>query len=136
MKFAENERQASRSVIAALRNQGWKVFRIEPGQGATPGLPDLLLLKDGVVFFAEIKFQNRQPMEGALPPLRATQRKAIAEWAGAGGYVVVIVLTAIEGQPPVWRIWRVVPVAGNFQMGCAASDADFAKAWNAAIKFA
>lgn len=58
-----NEKYFSNKVRKALREEGFSVWPIETGTTAT-GIPDLLVMGNGVVTFIEIKSRPQLTLEG------------------------------------------------------------------------
>ena len=70
-----SEKTLSQRVVELARARGWKVARWPTWRatGTDPGVPDLLLARDGRVILAELKTQK-----GSLSP-------AQREWLAAAG---------------------------------------------------
>ena len=72
------EKSITNSVIKAAREKGWWVFKIAGGPYQTPGMPDLLLIKQGIARFLEVKTQS-----GRVTPHQQAKMAEIERYAGA-----------------------------------------------------
>ena len=90
-----SEKSITNSIMKAARERGWWVLKIAAGPWQRPGLPDLLLIKDGVARFLEVKTTR-----GTVTPHQQATMLEIERYAGARCDVVRSrdeALAAIDG---------------------------------------
>jgi Holliday junction resolvase len=75
---APREKTITNSIMKAARERGWWVLKLAAGPWQTPGLPDLLLIKDGVARFLEVK-----AAAGRVTPHQQAKMLEIERYAGA-----------------------------------------------------
>lgn len=75
---APREKTITNSIMKAARERGWWVLKLAAGPWQTPGLPDLLLIKDGTARFMEVK-----TAVGRLTPHQQAKMTEIERYAGA-----------------------------------------------------
>lgn len=75
---AAREKSITNSIMAAARERGWWVLKIGAGPWQRPGLPDLLLIKEGVARFIEVKAER-----GKVTPHQQATMLEIERYAGA-----------------------------------------------------
>ena len=71
------EKEWQEQVVALARTVGWKVFHTYDSRRSNPGLPDLILVRDRVVF-AELKRESGR-LSAAQDEWQARLRRAGAE---------------------------------------------------------
>lgn len=84
----------NKHVRKALNNRAnwWRAEKTEDAFKA--GMPDLILLAEGIVARCEMKFAKRPPKTrgaGVPKPLSTEQRRALEEWIGCGGLGWVLI---------------------------------------------
>jgi hypothetical protein len=97
------ETQFRRQVVNALRSVGFMVSVIEPNLGSTPGIPDLVLSKDDLDRWVELKVTDKTPTtrqvwEDLLRPVQRRwirDRVMVADVRVVPVYVLVRVPTGI-----------------------------------------
>jgi hypothetical protein len=72
------EKSITNSIMVAARARGWWVMKIGAGPWQRPGLPDLLLIKDGVARFLEVKTAT-----GKVSSTQQSTMLEIERYAGA-----------------------------------------------------
>jgi hypothetical protein len=72
------EKTITNSIMKAARERGWWCLKLAAGPWQTPGLPDLLLIKDGVARFIEVKAST-----GRVTPHQQAKMTEIERYAGA-----------------------------------------------------
>lgn len=75
---APREKSITNAIIKAARERGWWAFKIAGGPYQTPGMPDLLLIKDGIARFMEVKTPT-----GKVSPHQQAKMTEIERHAGA-----------------------------------------------------
>jgi hypothetical protein len=54
----QTERQFERAVVEYAELRGWMVYHTFDSRRSNPGFPDLVMVRDGKLVFAELKSQN------------------------------------------------------------------------------
>lgn len=108
---ATPEKQFQRTVTATAKAEGWRMFHVERAQvkggrwvtntGGDPGVPDLWLVRAGVLLVIELKAKGGRPRPGQ------------AEWIDALGLVpgVTAIMGATPADWPAIQVLLTTPVA-------------------------
>ena len=54
----QTEAQFQAAVIQYAELKGWMVYHTHDSRGSRPGFPDLTMVRDGVLIFAELKSER------------------------------------------------------------------------------
>lgn len=79
-KLTEREFQAM--VIQYAKLCGWKVYHTHDSRRSEPGLPDLILVRRGVLWFLELKKYGKEPTQAQYDWLYALNEVTVthASW--------------------------------------------------------
>lgn len=80
--LAVSEREFQRQVIALARLLGWRVYHTWNSIHSAGGFPDLVLVKDRKIIFAELKSEK-----GQLTPAQREWIDALSECEGVEAFV-------------------------------------------------
>ena len=78
-----NERAFQNWVVKEAKKNGWLVYFTENSKGSPRGFPDLVLVKEDYVIFAELKIGTNDPSESQkkwLHRLKMTQETRTFLW--------------------------------------------------------
>lgn len=56
-----SEKHFQSHVVALAKINGWRAYHTYDARKSTPGFPDLVLLRDARLIFAELKMDKRKP---------------------------------------------------------------------------
>jgi hypothetical protein len=89
--LAQTEAQFQTAVIEFARLSGWRVYHTHDSRHSEPGFPDLTMVRNGCLIFAELKADK-----GRLSP---AQREWLADLETVAGWPAVEVYT---WRPSQW----------------------------------
>ena len=70
-KLKQSERQFERAVVEYAQLNGWLVYHTFDSRRSNPGFPDLVLVRDGELIFAELKTEKARLSAAQLDWLAA-----------------------------------------------------------------
>jgi len=83
------------AIVKAAKERGWWTFKIAGGGFQRPGMPDLLLVKNGLAVFIEVKVPGEEPRPLQVHVMNEirTVGGAVVGWATSVDEALEILLT-------------------------------------------
>jgi Holliday junction resolvase len=93
-----------RTVSELLRGNGWWVYKIHGNSWSRVGVPDLILLKDGVTIWTELKLPGEKPTKVQEVTMEEIRRfGGNANWSDSA-IDVLVKATNIHDEELTWRM--------------------------------
>ena len=109
MRLKQSEKQFQSAVLQLAKLRGWLCYHPYDSRRSTPGFPDLVLVRDGEVVFAELKTDKgklTKAQEQWLEQLCRVSERAESALTDAGQCGPSIV-SAVVWRPTDWPVIEV-----------------------------